>query len=142
MEINIDNMMRNSFGVLTNRCSIDDILENAKISITSLEGGDKHNAIPREAFAQLYIHPESVSDAQNSVANIASALRNEFGTMEPNFDVKFTGSSELPDKCLSDSSQMELIGLLRTLPHGVLKYSHDVQGLVAVSYTHLRAHET
>jgi hypothetical protein len=28
MEINIDNMMRNSFGVLTNRCSIDDILEN------------------------------------------------------------------------------------------------------------------
>ena len=28
MEINIDNLMRNSFGVLTNRCSIDDILEN------------------------------------------------------------------------------------------------------------------
>ena len=27
MEINIDNLMRNSFGVLTNRCSIDDILE-------------------------------------------------------------------------------------------------------------------
>ena len=112
---------------------IDDILEHAKITITSLEGGDKHNAIPREAFAQLYIHPESVSDAQNSVANIARALRNEFGTMEPNFDIKFTGSSELPDKCLSDSSQMELIGLLRTLPHGVLKYSHDVQGLVETS---------
>ena len=28
MEINFDNMMRNSFGVLTNRCTIDDILEN------------------------------------------------------------------------------------------------------------------
>ena len=28
MEINMDNLMRNSFGVLTNRCSIDDILEN------------------------------------------------------------------------------------------------------------------
>jgi len=27
MEINIDNLMRNSFGVLTNRCSVDDILE-------------------------------------------------------------------------------------------------------------------
>ena len=53
--------------------------------------------------------------------------------MEPNLDVKFTGSSELPDKCLSDSSQMKLIGLLRTLPHGVLKYSHDVQGLVETS---------
>ena len=28
MEINMDNLMRNSFGVLTNRCSIDDILDN------------------------------------------------------------------------------------------------------------------
>ena len=28
MEINIDSIMRNSFGVLTNRCSIDDVLEN------------------------------------------------------------------------------------------------------------------
>jgi len=27
MEINIDSIMRNSFGVLTNRCSVDDILE-------------------------------------------------------------------------------------------------------------------
>ena len=26
MEINMDNLMRNSFGVLTNRCSIEDIL--------------------------------------------------------------------------------------------------------------------
>ena len=31
MEINIDNIMRNSFGVLTNRCSIDDILENYSV---------------------------------------------------------------------------------------------------------------
>ena len=112
---------------------IDDILENAKISVVSLEGGDKHNAIPREAFAQLYIHPESVSDAQSSVDNTARSLRDEFGTMEPNIDIKFTGSNELPDKCLSDSSQMELIRLLRTLPHGVLKYSHEVEGLVETS---------
>ena len=27
MEINIDSLMRNSFGVLTNRCSVEDILE-------------------------------------------------------------------------------------------------------------------
>ena len=27
MEINIDSLMRNSFGVLTGRCSVDDILE-------------------------------------------------------------------------------------------------------------------
>lgn len=30
MEINMNNLMRNSFGVLTNRCTIDDILDNYK----------------------------------------------------------------------------------------------------------------
>ena len=30
MEINIDSLMRNSFGVLTNRCEIEDILEMYK----------------------------------------------------------------------------------------------------------------
>jgi hypothetical protein len=30
MEVNIDSLMRNSFGVLTNRCEIEDILEMYK----------------------------------------------------------------------------------------------------------------
>ena len=30
MEINIDSLMRNSFGVLTNRCEVEDILEMYK----------------------------------------------------------------------------------------------------------------
>ena len=34
---------------------------------------------------------------------------------------------------LTNNSQTALIGLLRTIPHGVLKYSHDVEGLVETS---------
>ena len=112
---------------------IDNILENTKSSLASIEGGDKHNAIPREAFANIFIHPESVSDAQNSVSNRTKALKKEFGSIEKNMKVKFTGSEESSEKCLSNESQTSLIGLLRTLPHGVLKYSHDVKDLVETS---------
>ena len=112
---------------------INNVLSNSKSHLISIEGGDKHNAIPREAFATLYIDPESVSDAQNSVSNRARALKKEFGSVEPNMNVKFTGSDELPEKCLTKQSQTDLVGLLRTLPHGVLKYSHDVEGLVETS---------
>lgn len=112
---------------------IDSILKTTKSSLISIEGGDKHNAIPREAFANIYIHPEHVSDAQNSVSNRAKALNKEFGSIEKNINIQFTGSKELPAKCLSNKSQQLLIGLLRTLPHGVLKYSHDVEGLVETS---------
>ncbi len=112
---------------------IDNILKNTKSSLASINGGDKHNAIPREAFANILIHPESVSDAQNSVSNKTKALTKEFGSIEPNINVKFTGSEEVPEKCFTEKCQTNLIGLLRTLPHGVLKYSHDVEGLVETS---------
>ena len=112
---------------------IDNILENTKSSLASIEGGDKHNAIPREAFANIFVHPEFVSDAQNSVSNRTQALKKEFGSIEKNMEVKFTGSEESSEQCLSNESQTSLIGLLRTLPHGVLKYSHDVEGLVETS---------
>ena len=112
---------------------IGNILENTKSSLVSIEGGDKHNAIPREAFANIFIHPEFVSDAQNSVSNRTRALKKEFGSIEKNMKVKFTGSEESSEQCLSNESQTNLIGLLRTLPHGVLKYSHDVEDLVETS---------
>ena len=112
---------------------IDNVLENTKSSLVSIDGGDKHNAIPREAFANIIIHPESVSDGQHLVSNRTEALKKEFGSMEPNISIKFTGSDEASEKCLSEESQTSLIGLLRTLPHGVLKYSHDVEGLVETS---------
>tara|TARA_B100000953_G_scaffold272592_1_gene244135 strand:+ start:610 stop:2076 length:1467 start_codon:yes stop_codon:yes gene_type:complete len=112
---------------------IDNILENTKSFLASIEGGDKHNAIPREAFANIFVHPEFVSDAQNSVSNRTQALKKEFGSIEKNMEVKFTGSEESSEQCLSNESQVSLIGLLRTLPHGVLKYSHDVEDLVETS---------
>ena len=36
---------------------INNVLNNSRSHLISIEGGDKHNAIPREAFATLYIHP-------------------------------------------------------------------------------------
>ena len=47
--------------------------------------------------------------------------------------ISFAGLDDSPKKTLTEDSQTALIGLLRTIPHGVLKYSHDVEGLVETS---------
>ncbi len=45
--------------------SILDALQNsADCRVVSMQGGDKHNAIPREAFATVLISPEAMADAQ------------------------------------------------------------------------------
>jgi dipeptidase D len=101
--------------------------------VVSLQGGDKHNAIPREAFATVLISPEAMADAQIIVSKREQGLNKEFGSKEKNLKISFAGLDDSPDKTLTEDSQTALIGLLRTIPHGVLKYSHDVEGLVETS---------
>jgi dipeptidase D len=101
--------------------------------VVSMQGGDKHNAIPREAFATVLISPEAMADAPIIVSKREQGLNKEFGSKEKNLKISFTGLNDSPDKTLTKDSQAALVGLLRTIPHGVLKYSHDVEGLVETS---------
>jgi len=112
---------------------IDALQRKTDSRIVSFQGGDKHNAIPREAFSTILVSPESMADAQIIVSQREKALRNEFESMETKLKVNFSGLKDSPDRTLTKDSQTSLIGLLRTLPHGVLKYSHDVKGLVETS---------
>ena len=112
---------------------IDAIQNEIDCRLVSIQGGDKHNAIPREAFATILISPEAVSDAQIIVSKRNMALTKEFGSMESNLKVNFSGLDDSPDTVIIAESQTKIVGLLRTLPHGVLKYSHDVEGLVETS---------
>ena len=108
-------------------------LQSIDCRLVSIQGGDKHNAIPREAFATILISPEAVSEVQTIVSNREKSLQKEFGSMEKNMKVILSGLEDSPDENLTEESQSRIIGLLRTLPHGVLKYSHDVEDLVETS---------
>ena len=112
---------------------IDAIQNSMDCRIVSLQGGDKHNAIPREAFATVVVSPEAMSNAQIIVSKREQGLIKEFGSKEKNLRITFAGLDDAPEKTLASNSQKALIGLLRTIPHGVLKYSHDVEGLVETS---------
>ncbi|MFL2941853.1 MAG: aminoacyl-histidine dipeptidase [Candidatus Poseidoniales archaeon] len=112
---------------------IDSMQRNVDARVVTLQGGDKHNAIPREAFATVLISPEAVSDAQIIISEKQTELMNEFGSIETKMKISLSGLEDSPNETLSKKSQKNLIGLLRTIPHGVLKYSHDVPGLVETS---------
>eukprot|EP00884_Botryococcus_braunii_P019726 jgi/Botrbrau1/6437/Bobra.0034s0013.1 len=85
--------------------------------LVSIQGGDKRNAIAREATAELLVPREFASEARLAVENIAHALREEYWR---------AGGREL-------QSESKLLTLLRALPHGVIKFSHHVPGLVETS---------
>jgi dipeptidase D len=98
-----------------------------------LQGGDKRNAIPREASADVAV-PEAAADvAAAAVAAAAAAFRLEHGTLEPGLAIAAARKEQTPGQVLTAAATERLLGLLACLPHGVVKKSHAVAGLTETS---------
>ncbi|KAI3439136.1 hypothetical protein D9Q98_001544 [Chlorella vulgaris] len=101
--------------------------------LVSLQGGDKRNAIPRECSALLVV-PEGQMDAvQGAIRRRSEAFQQEFGLKEAGLAVTSAAASSTPPACLPAAGAQHLLDLLLTLPHGVIKNSHAVEGLVETS---------
>jgi dipeptidase D len=106
--------------------------QNYDFCLAEVKGGDKHNAIPREAYAKVSIDK---ADKKNFISDLKSEEKDILGEIkpiDPNFkmDIEDIGKS---DKVLDKNSQKNLLNLLHGLPHGVDKMSYDIPGLVETS---------
>eukprot|EP00752_Nemacystus_decipiens_P004012 g3675.t1 len=106
------------------------------LRLVDLKGGDKHNAIPREAFATVLLpkgDSAALRAAEETAGHVLGDLKMEFGTKEPSLSVQVRGTEEPAKMCLGKGATHRLLSLLDLLPHGVMKISHDVEGLVETS---------
>ena len=69
--------------------------------------------------------------AKDSIARVSSDLRSEFGTKEASLSVLFESVGGGEGSCLRNDVTRRLLSLLSLLPHGALKMSHDLEGLVS-----------
>lgn len=99
--------------------------------ITGLHGGSKNNAIPREAEAVL-IFSGKIEGLLEEVAKIETALGVEIETQDDDFNITFS-KTDTPAECYDKETSGKAIGLLFTLPNGVISMSQDISGLVETS---------
>jgi len=105
------------------------------IRLLRLEGGDKDNAIPRESSAMLGYAPLLAPQVEAALAVIEEDLKKEYGRIDPGLRL-ILGKEASNDRTvapLSEDSARRLLDMLLTLPHGPLKMSHEVAGLVETS---------
>jgi dipeptidase D len=102
--------------------------------LSSVEGGNKRNAIPREAEARLFIPRKTWEEAAARVSQMNSIIRAELATVDPGLSICF---SERPrvrkGKVLKKGLQKKICKTISALPHGVMKMSADISGLVETS---------
>jgi len=108
-----------------------DINSKTPIQLHQINGGGKHNAIPREFFASFTAgNPEAIV---STITEYSKILKNEMGDLELNMSVKVVEEDSIPEKVFTKAFSDRLIGILFSMPHGVIKMSRKVPGLVETS---------
>jgi dipeptidase D len=107
-------------------------LQEHDVLVSSIEGGNKHNAIPREASAVAFVPTACLAQARELAATLRARALTEIATIDPGLEIKVTDVASAPAPIDADGSR-RLVGLLIGLPHGVISMSRDLAGLTETS---------
>ncbi len=101
--------------------------------IRALEGGQKDNAITREAAAELLVSADDVDAAKAFAADIQKKLREEYAGSDENITVTITEKGHAKEPVLHPTSREKVLFYLVNVPFGILKMSGTIEGLVETS---------
>lgn len=102
--------------------------------LSALNGGNKRNAIPRECIATVFIPKKNLDEAKANVQSLNATLRAEVSAVDPDIQVTLVEDPKMKKgKLIKKAQQPEILTAIAGLPHGVLKMSADIPGLVETS---------
>lgn len=100
-------------------------------SLATIKGGNKRNAIPREASATLLLDPAKEQAFRAALAEHEAHWRAALGAHDPGLHLALEAGEAA--QVMSDADADAIIRLLLALPHGVEAMSPDIPGLVQTS---------
>jgi dipeptidase D len=108
------------------------IQEKYPFCIAEIQGGNLHNAIPREAYAVIGAASKNKEKIRVLLNHFAADIENELKRVDPNVKLSME-TADSPTQCLPRTLKEKLIWSLLACPHGVKNMSHDIEGLVETS---------
>lgn len=109
------------------------ILAKTDFAISSLNGGAKHNAIPREADAVIVIPAKDKAVVEQAIAGCKSMFSTELRTSDADVQVDFEILPALPPAMLSKEATHHIVNYLYIVINGITSMSMDIKGLVESS---------
>jgi dipeptidase D len=105
----------------------------APLRLARIDGGNAHNAIPREARATVSMPASSLDDMRRTVQALTAAIKEELAASDAGVTVTMNDVKEVPAGVMTEDSTRRVVSLLCAIPHGVDALSLDVPGLVETS---------
>ena len=104
------------------------------VQLKSINGGNRTNAIPREASAILFIKNKELSDIKKFISKLISKIKVLFDGIDPNLDISIQQQEKFGDnEVISKKIQDNILNVLYTLPNGPLSMHPKIKELVFTS---------
>ncbi len=108
------------------------VMENLDISICGIDGGNKRNAISREAYAVIAVKPEDKEFITTIFNKLEAEVKEEYSKSDPQLYGKIESAGS-QDWSIDKDTARRLIYSMHGCPHGVLAMSQDIAGFVETS---------
>ncbi len=130
--VNINEERANAIRVLTRVLA--QVRRQHDARLADISGGTAHNAIPRDAWADVFIPRDSFKAVEKVVAEMEQVCKNEFRKTDPGLKLSAELQLETMGKRpLNTADSGRILDLLIALPHGVAAMSTEMKGLVETS---------
>ena len=100
--------------------------------LVSIDGGNKRNAIAREAKAVIAAEPDTLDIINERLETYAGEVAEEYGAVETNLKLGY-GEAKASASAIDEMTAWNLVAALCASPHGVLKMSQEIENFVETS---------
>jgi dipeptidase D len=107
------------------------VVAEMNVHLCNWNGGSKHNAITREATAKFAVETGKVGKTEELLEKSCKAITTYYRELEPDIQISWTKSAAEPAFSLEESKK--IIQSTNIIPHGPIRFSPNVDGLVETS---------
>ena len=101
--------------------------------LVTIDGGNKRNAIAREAKAVIAAEPDTLDIINERLEAYAADVAEEYGAIETELKLGFEDVEPSEAKAIDEMTSWNLITALCAAPHGVLSMSQEIENFVETS---------
>lgn len=105
----------------------------ADYEIISMTGGQKDNAITREAVCDILVSKEEMDAVKAYASKVEKGLREEYDGSDKGISIQITEAGHESAKVLHPTSREKVLFYLMEVPFGIQKMSANIEGLVETS---------
>ncbi|MBR4367299.1 MAG: aminoacyl-histidine dipeptidase [Bacteroidaceae bacterium] len=107
-------------------------MQKMDVFVSEIQGGNLHNAIPREASAIISVSTDCKETVKVDLNIFAADVETEFSVTEKNLAINVTSTTP-QTQAIDKQTACNLVFALQAAHNGVLAMSQDIEGLVETS---------